>query len=103
MSLDAKRKAEDDKKEEEPPEKKVKEEEDTSVDSQEDVLKVVSEETTLVILDARRDDEVLESGFIKTSAPGHRWVHVSCKRDEAPLLETAAKHMIPDKDSKCWA
>ena len=99
MSSEAKRKPEEDKSEEEPPEKKTKEEEDTSVDNQEDVLKLVKEET-LVILDARRDDEMLESGFMKTSAPGHRLVHVSCKRDEAPLLVVAAKHMIPDKGSK---
>jgi hypothetical protein len=107
MSSDARRKPEDDSTDDEPPEKKAKEEiEDTSINSQDEVLAVLAQESAakdLIILDVRTDDEILQDGFLQTSRPGHRWLHVSCQRDQAPLLERTAPYMIPNKESKWMA
>ena len=53
-----------------------------------------------VILDVRSDEEILNDGFIKTSAK-NPWLQVSCTPADCPLLNVAAENMIPDKSSKC--
>jgi phage shock protein E len=46
------------------------------------------------VLDVRRIDEILESGFLKTE---RQWVHAQCTLTECPLLDVAAESLIPDK------
>jgi phage shock protein E len=46
------------------------------------------------VLDVRRIDEILESGFLKTD---RQWVHAQCTLTECPLLDVAAESLIPDK------
>jgi phage shock protein E len=47
------------------------------------------------VLDVRRLDEILESGFLKTE--DRQWVHAPCTLTECPLLDVAAESLIPDK------
>jgi phage shock protein E len=48
------------------------------------------------VLDVRRVDEILDSGFLKTD---RQWVHAQCTLTECPLLNVAAESLIPDKNA----
>jgi phage shock protein E len=49
------------------------------------------------VLDVRRLDEILESGFLKTE--DRQWIHAPCTLTECPLLDVAAESLIPDKNA----
>lgn len=63
------------------------------------VLELFHKSKHTVILDVRSDEEILNSGFIKTNS-NNPWLQVSCTPMDCPLLNVAAKNMIPDKSSK---
>lgn len=49
-----------------------------------------------IILDVRRDEEIVTSGFIRTN---HDWMHSTCSKDDCPELNVAAENMIHDKQT----
>lgn len=46
------------------------------------------------VVDARKIDEILEAGYLKT--PNNQWVHAPCTLEECPLLSVAAESLIRD-------
>ena len=65
------------------------------------VLELFNKSKNTVILDVRSDEEILNSGFIQTTA-NNPWLQVSCTKEDCPLLNVAAENMIPDKSSKLY-
>ncbi|CAB9517476.1 expressed unknown protein [Seminavis robusta] len=65
--------------------------------SKDAVLQVVNDNKPVILLDVRTPEEVVNDGFLQTAGSGCSWLHVSCTREDAPLLRAAAPHMISDK------
>jgi phage shock protein E len=63
--------------------------------SPQDVKGALADPKTTV-LDVRRVDEILESGFLKSD---RQWVHAQCTLTECPLLAVAAESLIADKNA----
>lgn len=61
----------------------------------EQIKEALSNPKTTVV-DARKVDEILESGYLKTPN-NNQWIHAPCTLEECPLLSVAAESLIRDK------
>lgn len=66
---------------------------DITIAAPEEIKEALANPKTTVV-DARRVDEILEAGYLKT--PNNQWVHASCTLEECPLLSIAAESLIRD-------
>ena len=67
----------------------------------ETVLLVLKQNSDAIILDARRAQEIVDSGYIHV--PGHHWIYASCSLEECSLLEKTVSDLIPDHTSKFFS
>lgn len=59
----------------------------------EEIQTALSNPKTTVV-DVRKMDEILESGYLKT--PNNQWIHAPCSLEECPLLSVAVESLIRD-------
>ena len=75
---------------------------DGSFASHDEIQAALDDERT-TILDVRRYEEIVDSGFLKTYKPGdgtpHQWIHMPCMPNEAAGLEMTASHLLKDKSA----
>lgn len=68
----------------------------SDIASPESVVALLRQRPDTIMLDARRDDEIVQNGFVQI--PGRAWTHSSCTLEEGcPLLQLTASSAIPDK------